>query len=210
MCTGAHMCAFFLGVLNCRMTWLRGAQGLSAWAKQSSSSFSVPEFSDYRTQVVASGVALNSHTEHVNSNITTHNHHVVTQLVLNDLVTLALIRFWFGNFIWYGEIISFNMGILRPGSSHSTQCISFTQPSSSHSSVQNHRWLLRSSSNSLRLGPQECPLRLSANPRYSGFSAVGVTNPFICLGMTPSVSSPSGSFTPEAPAPVLALARWSR
>lgn len=40
--------------------------------------------------------------------------------------------------------------------------------------------------------PQEYPLQVSASPRYSGFSAVGVTNPFTCWGTPPSLSRASG------------------
>lgn len=40
--------------------------------------------------------------------------------------------------------------------------------------------------------PQEYPLQVSASPRYSGFSAVGVTNPFTCRGTPPSLSRASG------------------
>lgn len=120
-CNGAHMCAFFLAGVNGGTTWMREARGRLLLAEQSSSSFTVVEFSDYQSQVLASVLALNIHTEDVNSSTTIHNHHLVTQRMLNDLLTLTRIMFWFGNFIRYGEIISFHVGILLP-----LPCISFT------------------------------------------------------------------------------------
>ncbi len=58
--------------------------------------------------------------------------------------------------------------------------------------------------------PQVYPLQVSASPRYSGFSAVGVTNPLTCLGAPPSLSSVSGLSTAAALATALALATRSR
>lgn len=72
---------------------MREAQGRLPLAEQSSSSFTVVEFSDYQSQVLASVLALNSHTEDVNSSTTIHNHHLVTQRMLNDLLTLTRIMF---------------------------------------------------------------------------------------------------------------------
>lgn len=149
-----------------------------------------------------------SHTERANSNITAHSHHSATTDADgiwglqpssgSDLGTsFNMVRIsvsTLGYFFQYQAIAS------SAFLSHT-----FLLPSS-HSSVQNNGWLQWSS----QAVASEWPLKVSANPRYSGFSAVGVTNPFICLGTTPSVSSPANSFTPEAPAPVLALARWSR
>lgn len=68
------------------------------------------EYSCYQTQVLPSFLALNSHTGAANANITIHSHHLVTQLMLRDLVTRALIRVGSGNFIRYGENISFHTG----------------------------------------------------------------------------------------------------
>lgn len=56
--------------------------------------------------------------------------------------------------------------------------------------------------------PQVCPLQVSANPKYSGFSAVCVTKPFTCLVAPPSLSSEAGPHPTAVPG--IALATRSR
>lgn len=67
-----------------------------------------------------------------------------------------------------------------------------------------------SSSHHFHSPSQVYPLQVSASPRYSGFSAVEVTNPFTCLGIPSSCSSCPGPSTAAAPATALALATRSR
>lgn len=144
-CNGAHMCAFFLAGVNGGTTWMREAQGWLTLAEQSSASFIAVEFSDYQSQVLASVLALNSHTEDVNSSTPIHNHHLVTQPML--------FRFWFGNFIPYGEIIRFHMGILLPLHPSSLPLVARYKPISD--SCGGHPTV---SGRVLRYAHLECPL----------------------------------------------------
>lgn len=131
---------------------------------------------------------------------------------LSDLVPYNLNQFEFGCFARYCEKIQLHIHILIPKSI--THPVRFCHtnihlPFLSLLFFLSVKQKLHSSSvYHITTSPQVYPLQVSASPRYSGFSAVGVTNPFMCLGTPPSLSSASGPS--KAPATALALATRSR